>query len=166
MVFGLQNIDSDDKNNMRNKTTLLILALTACIIWTYIAVKLFSPGTENVDVIPTLVVASEPEKFEFLSLALSPFINPDATTADPAHKQNVIKRTSLSKNKTVRGRLIGNIEAGSICMSVVEIEKEYHYISEGYQSKDCRLVKKFGDDSVRIVYSGDTLMLYKNDERR
>ena len=41
-----------------------------------------------------------------------------------------------------------------------------HYISEGYQSKDCRLVKKFGDDSVRIVYSGDTLMLYKNDERR
>ena len=158
MVSGLQNINSDYKSNMKNKATLMTLTVAVCIIWTYIAIKLFSPSAESADVTPV--------ESELVSLSLSPFIIPAPTTAGPARKQDAVKRPQQPKNKSVRGRLIGDIEAGSICLSVVEIENVYHYISDGYPSKDCRLVEKFGEDSVCIVYSGDTLMLYKNDGKR
>ena len=166
MVSGLQNINSDYKSNMKNKATLMTLAVAVCIIWTYIAIKLFSPSAESADVTPVPVEVSRPEESELVSLSLSPFTIPAPTTADPARKQDAVKRPQKPKNKSVRGRLIGDIEAGSVCLSVVEIENVYHYISDGYSSKDCRLVEKFGEDSVCIVYSGDTLMLYKNDGKR
>lgn len=166
MVSGLQNINSDYKSNMKNKATLMTLAVAVCIIWTYIAIKLFSPSAESADVTPILIETFRPEEYELVSLSLSPFIIPAPTTSDPARKQDAVKRPQQSKNKSVRGRLIGDIEAGSICLTVVEIENVYHYISDGYSSKDCRLVEKFGEDSVCIVYSGDTLMLYKNDGKR
>lgn len=166
MVSGLQNINSDYKSNMKNKATLMTLAVAVCIIWTYIAIKLFSPSAESADLTPVPVEVSRPEESELVSLSLSPFIIPAPTTADPARKQDAVKRPQQPKNKSVRGRLIGDIEAGSICLSVVEIENVYHYISDGNPSKDCRIVKKYGEDSVCIVYSGDTLMLYKNDGKR
>lgn len=166
MVSDLQNINSDYKSNMKNKATLMTLAVAVCIIWTYIAVKLLSPSAESTDVIPIPVEVYKPEEYELVSLSLSPFIIPAVTTASPARKPDAVKRPQQPKKKSVRGRLIGDIEAGSICLSVVEIENVYHYISDGYSSKDCRLVEKFGEDSVCIVYSGDTLMLYKNDGKR
>lgn len=166
MVSDLQNINSDYKSNMKNKATLMTLAVAVCIIWTYIAVKLLSPSAESTDVIPIPVEVYKPEEYELVSLSLSPFIIPAATTAAPARKQDAAKRSPQTKKKSVRGRLIGDIETGGICLSVIEIEDVYHYIGEEYQSNDCRLVEKFGEDSVCIVYSGDTLMLYKNDGKR
>ena len=166
MVSGLPNINSDYKRNMKNKATLMTLAVAVCIIWTYIAVKLFSPSAESADVTPVPVEVSRPEEYELVSLPLSPFIIPAAAKEETGRKQNVVKRALQPKKKSVRGRLIGDIETGSICLSVVEIENVYHYISDGYPSKDCRLVEKFGEDSVCIVYSCDTLMLYKNDGKR
>lgn len=165
MVSGLQNINSDYKSNMKNKATLMTLAVTVCIIWTYIAVKLFSPSAKSADVTPIPVEVPRPEEYELISLSLSPFIIPAVAKTDTGRKQNVVKRASQSKNKSVRGRFLGDIEAGGVCLSVVEIENAYHYMSEKSQSKDCRLVKKFGTDSICVVYYCDTLILYRDEEK-
>ena len=145
---------------MRNKLTLIVLVIAACTIWTYISIKLFSPQHMKTDTMEVAAIMSDSKKFELESLSLSPFIDPEDSNTDSSLKGETIKPASKAKNKALRGRFIGIIEADGASQTIVEIDKIYHYVSGIEPHGDCRLLKMYGNDSVCVLYSGDTLMLY------
>lgn len=149
---------------MKNKVIVIVLAITAGAIWTFIALRLLSDTNvkkEFSDVVPVIKL---PEDKPLESISNSPFLLPEvAQTPESKHSSPVNLRKA--EVKKFKGRLVGVIEAAASMSVVVELNGKYRYLHENITDEECRLLEMYKNDSVRILYSGDTLMLYKNERR-
>lgn len=161
MVTGMSDYITDNKDKMKNKVMVIVLAVTAGTIWIFIAVKLLShTEIENIASGPLPAIEQKIDK-GLKSLSESPFkIHEEKLPSErqthiskPIHKQ-VSKRSD--------GRLVGEIEGKEVSLVVIEISGKYHYLYDDRSDGDCRLLKKFEDDSACVIFLDDTLMMYKD----
>lgn len=133
-------------------------------IWTFIATKfLFQEQTEIISSrIPIMVKPVKVKDLE--SLSLNPFFIPKEQHQANNSKKPVsqIRKKSVSKYS---GRFVGAIKTDASLLAIVEIDNKYYYLQNDTAGEDYRLLRMFADDSIRILYLGDTLMLYKNEYR-
>lgn len=145
----------------KNKITLMILAILACIIWTYIAIRLLRTSckaelpAENT--FAKTVVAS----YDLQSLSMTPFKMPEVNKkhSKQIERQNVPRKKAANKHQ---GRYIGTIESSDVSLIIVEIDGIYRYVDISDFTGDCRVIRKFDNDSVIVTFCHDTLTLYKN----
>lgn len=154
---------SNDKKAMsRNKITVIILAVLACLIWTYIATRLLGTDFKAETSTDNGLMENEVTLYDLESLAMTPFKMPEVSKNPDKQKT----RQSVPHKKTVQkhsGRYIGSIYASDVSLIVVEIDGIYRYVKSSDFTGDCRLLRKFDNDSVIVAFSDDTLTLYKNE---
>ena len=149
---------------MKNKVMVIVLAITAGAIWTFIALRLLSDRNVKKEVPDVVPVIKLPEDIPLESISSSPFLLPEVVQI-PESKHSSPANLRKAEGKKSKGRLVGVIEAAASMSVVVELNGKYRYLHENITDGECRLLEMFKNDSVRIVYSGDTLMLYKNERR-
>lgn len=142
----------------------MILAILACIIWTYIAIKLLRTSCKvelpaEKTFAKTVVVS-----YDLQSINMTPFKMPDVNKDHNKHKerQPVPRRKNEKKHQ---GRYIGSIDASDVSLIIVEIDGIYRYMKISDYTGECRLLRKFDNDSVIIAFCHDTLTLYKNERQ-
>lgn len=146
---------------MKNKVTVIVLAIVAGVIWTFIAITLSDTNVKKAasDVVP---VVERPVDTSLKSLSMSPFMLPEVRPVIEKIRPSPVRvrKTNLKK---WNGRMVGVIGGVASMSVVVELDGKYHHLCKNMTDGECRMLEIFDDDSVRILYKGDTLMLYGNE---